>query len=100
MPRIVRQGIAISLVACLLLLAGLAFPQTVAHATHHAHHKAATHASPLCSWLCAAGQVLEAISFGHQPETDPLTVVAAQVPISPPGAILPAPSTRGPPAIR
>ncbi len=99
MPRRFLQCTAVGLALCLVLLAGLAFPQTVGHAAHHAHHQAATHASPLCSWLCAAGQVLEAVSFGHHPETVPQTFVAVHVPLAPPEADLRIPSSRGPPSI-
>ncbi|HEV8539940.1 MAG TPA: hypothetical protein VGQ60_02145 [Nitrospiraceae bacterium] len=51
------------LVACLLLLSGLVYAQTVEHTVHHAHHQAATHGSVLCSWLCAAGQGLEGVTI-------------------------------------
>lgn len=99
MPRMVRQTIAISLVACLLGLAGLVYPQTVAHAGHHAHHKATTHSTALCSWLCAAGQAQEAAPFWQQPEIDPLIFVEVQASTQPPDAMLPAPSSRGPPPL-
>ena len=56
MIRVTRQIQIFSLVACLLLMPVLASPATVAHGTQHAHHKAATHSSALCSWFCGAGQ--------------------------------------------
>ena len=46
------------LVCCLLMLSTVGFAETVSHTLHHAHHGANTHATPLCSWLCAAGQGL------------------------------------------
>jgi hypothetical protein len=54
--RLNRQILVLPLVACLLLVPALASPATVAHEAQHAHHKAATHSSALCSWLCGAGQ--------------------------------------------
>jgi hypothetical protein len=57
--RINRQILVLPLVACLLLVPLLASSATVAHETQHAHHKAATHSSPLCSWFCGAGQGLD-----------------------------------------
>ncbi|HLZ35438.1 MAG TPA: hypothetical protein VKP13_15630 [Nitrospira sp.] len=47
------------LAAWLVLLSGVVYPQLTAHAAQHAHHSAATHATALCSWLCAAGQAAE-----------------------------------------
>ena len=51
-----QQKLVLPLVACLLLVPALASPASVAHEVKHAHHNAATHSSPLCSWLCGAGQ--------------------------------------------
>ena len=48
-----------SLVASLLLVGGLFANQSTAHSLHHAHHKATTHASLICSWICAAGEIVE-----------------------------------------
>ncbi|TKB72297.1 MAG: hypothetical protein E8D46_14225 [Nitrospira sp.] len=59
MIRFNRQLFILPLVACLLLVPALASPATVAHEGQHAHHKAATHSSALCSWLCGVGQGFE-----------------------------------------
>lgn len=56
MIRLNRQLLVLPLVACLLLLPALTSPATVTHEFQHAHHKAMHHSSPLCSWLCGAGQ--------------------------------------------
>ena len=56
MIRFNRQILVLPLVACLLLVPVLASPAMVTHETQHAHHKAATHSSALCSWLCGTGQ--------------------------------------------
>jgi hypothetical protein len=66
MARTVQRILAWGLVGCLLLLNGLAYAQTVEHSVHHAHHRAATHASVLCSWMCAAGQGLEGLAVVFQ----------------------------------
>ena len=56
MIRFNRQILVLPLVACLLLVPALGSSAMVAHESQHAHHKAATHSSALCSWLCGAGQ--------------------------------------------
>jgi hypothetical protein len=35
---------------------------SVAHAEHHGHHQAGTHATGICAWFCAAGQEAESSS--------------------------------------
>jgi hypothetical protein len=54
-----RQAVAALLVICVLLVGGLASAQSVTHDAHHAHHEKSTHSTVLCSWMCAAGHVLE-----------------------------------------
>lgn len=50
--------LAASLVVLLLVLGGVLSSQAVGHASQHTHHHtSATHATTLCSWYCAAGQV-------------------------------------------
>ena len=50
--------LAACLVAMLLMLGGVLSAQAVGHASQHSqHHTSGTHATPLCSWYCAAGQV-------------------------------------------
>jgi hypothetical protein len=55
----VLRFLSILLVLCVLSVGGLAQAQSVEHAGHHAHHQAATHSTVLCSWMCAAGTVLD-----------------------------------------
>src|SRR5436853_1767692 len=97
MNNSLRRSVAVGLAVYLLLLSGLMYPQTVAHAAHHAHHKAATHATALCSWMCAAGQVLEGVSFGFHAHLGPVTLTGLAVPQVPPSPVLPASTSRGPP---
>src|SRR5215831_188118 len=54
-----RKSIACLLVLCVLVVGGLASAQALTHESHHAHHQKATHSTVLCSWMCAAGQVLD-----------------------------------------
>lgn len=51
--------VAVALATLLLALSALMYPAMVPHSAHHAHHEAATHATALCSWMCAAGQASE-----------------------------------------
>jgi hypothetical protein len=51
--------LSILLVLGVLIVGGLAQAQSVEHAGHHAHHQAATHGTMLCSWMCAAGTMLD-----------------------------------------
>ncbi len=90
--------LAWSLAACLLLLNGLAYPQTVAHAWHHAHHTAKTHASALCSWICAAGQVFEAATVVIQSDRGPVGVASPPAVSESPSAVHRTASSRGPPS--
>ena len=55
----IRKFISIVLVLCVLSVGGLAQAQAAEHAGHHAQHQAATHGTLLCSWMCAAGTVLD-----------------------------------------
>ncbi|MDT7040961.1 hypothetical protein [Candidatus Nitronereus thalassa] len=58
-----HQFFSLSLLACLLVVGILLPSQITAHSLHHAHHQAATHASVICSWMCAAGQVVESTNL-------------------------------------
>jgi hypothetical protein len=49
----------LGLVSSLLVVGSVLTSQSAAHSLHHDHHKATTHASVICSWMCAAGQVVE-----------------------------------------
>ena len=50
------------LLVCLVLVNGAMAAPSVGHAEHHADHKAGTHSTGLCAWLCAAGQDVESTS--------------------------------------
>ena len=51
-----------ALTLCLVLVNGSMSAPSVAHAEHHGAHKADTHATGICAWLCAAGQEVESTS--------------------------------------
>ena len=59
MNHLRRPFLVFSLVTSLLLVGGFFANQSAAHSLHHAHHKATTHASLICSWICAAGEIVE-----------------------------------------
>jgi hypothetical protein len=60
--RFMKQSVALLLVLCLLAVGALASAQSISHESHHAHHHKAAHSTVLCSWMCAAGQVLDTVS--------------------------------------
>ena len=50
--------LAACLVILLIMLGGVLSAQAVGHVSQHTHHHTSgTHATTLCSWYCAAGQV-------------------------------------------
>ena len=67
--------ISILLVFCVLSMGGLAQAQSVEHAGHHAQHQAATHGTVLCSWMCAAGTVLDSAVVTFQAELSPIAFI-------------------------
>jgi hypothetical protein len=73
--RFNRQILVLPLVACLLLVPALASPATVVHEGQHAHHKAATHSSALCSWLCGVGQGFDLMDSVFVPTIAFLTTI-------------------------
>jgi hypothetical protein len=93
------QALAVGLTVCLILLGGLVYAQSVPHAAHHAHHKPATHATVLCSWMCAAGQVLEGSIFSLPPAGGLVSLLAQHIPDEPLTVTLPPSSSRGPPLL-
>ena len=70
-----RRTLAVLVVLCMLVVGGLAQAQSVEHAGHHADHQAATHGTLLCSWMCAAGTVLDNAVVTFQVELSPIALV-------------------------
>jgi len=75
MNRKIFKFVSILVVLCVLSVGGLAQAQLVEHAGHHAHHQAATHGTVLCSWMCAAGTVLESAVITFQAELSPIDLI-------------------------
>ena len=70
-----KRALAVLVVLCMLVVGGLAQAQSVEHAGHHAQHQAATHGTLLCSWMCAAGTVLDSAVVTFQAELSPIALV-------------------------
>jgi hypothetical protein len=75
MNHTVVKFLSILLVLCVLSVGGLAQAQSVEHAGHHAQHQAATHGTVLCSWMCAAGTILDTAVVTFQAELSPIVLV-------------------------
>ncbi len=75
MDNAFRKFLSISLILCVLAVGGLAQAQAAEHAGHHAQHQAATHGTLLCSWMCAAGTVLDSDVVLIQAERSPVAVI-------------------------
>ena len=76
MNRAVLRVLSIALVVCVLAVGGLAQAQAAEHAGHHAQHQTATHGTLLCSWMCAAGTVLDSAVVLIQVERSPIALVS------------------------
>lgn len=72
-----RKLLTISLIFCLLVVGGLAQVQAAEHAGHHAKHQAATHGTVLCSWMCAAGTVLDTEVVLIETHRTPIALIPA-----------------------
>ena len=99
MIRHSRQLLALGLALTLLWVGAAVGAQLFDHATHHAKHQSTTHATVLCSWLCAAGQGVEAVVL-HVESTPTLLTLLAPQPLdchTPPA--LNAFQSRGPPPL-
>jgi len=58
MKRVIIKFFAIGLIATFLGVNAWLPLQMIGHAKTHAHHHSATHATPLCTLLCSAGQMV------------------------------------------
>jgi hypothetical protein len=90
--------LSILLVLCLLSVGGLAQAQSVEHAGHHAQHQAATHGTLLCSWMCAAGTVLDTAVVTFQAELSPIALVTFPRSVQPSLEACRISSSRAPPS--
>ncbi|NOS83190.1 MAG: hypothetical protein HOP32_16580 [Nitrospira sp.] len=67
MSRMIRQFAIAGFALWLVALSGIVYPQLTSHMGQHEHHKAATHATALCSWLCIAADAVEGTSVSFAP---------------------------------
>lgn len=93
----VKQALAITLTLCFLFVTVSFGIQATSHLLQHAHHKAKTHASPLCTWVCSGTEIHSGIDIYLPQENLPLHEVELFVSDTPPFIIALDPSPRGPP---
>jgi len=98
MNRTVLKFLSILLVLCVLSVGGLAQAQSVEHAGHHAQHQAATHGTVLCSWMCAAGTVLDTAVVTFQAELSPIAFITLPQSTQPSIELCQTSSSRAPPS--
>ena len=98
MNHTVLKFLSILLVLCVLSVGGLAQAQSVEHAGHHAHHQAATHGTLLCSWMCAAGTVLDTAVVTFQAELSPIALITLSHSVQPSIETCQTSSSRAPPS--
>ncbi|WP_455389808.1 hypothetical protein [Petrachloros mirabilis] len=94
----IKSTLACFLVLCILAVGGLASAQSVTHESQHSHHQKGTHGTLLCSWMCAAGQVLDSTAVPILVEQSPVARVEQPTFLSAPRLILDSPTSRGPPS--
>ncbi len=90
--------VAVGLVTCLLLISGGLYTQVAQHAMHHAHHQAPTHATPLCAWVCTAGEIHAGFAFDLGGEIGLVALLDSRVPTSTSPRLSFDHSSRAPPA--
>ena len=93
-----KQALAVLLVLCVLSIGGLAQAQSVEHAGHHAHHQAATHSTLLCSWMCAAGTVLDTAVVTFHAEFSAIALITPLNAAQPSIEVCQTSSSRAPPS--
>ena len=99
MNHTIFKFVSILLVLCLLSVGGLAQAQSVEHAGHHAHHHAATHGTVLCSWMCAAGTILDdSAGVTFQAELSPIAFITLPNSAQPSIELCQTSSSRAPPS--
>lgn len=98
MKSVIRRLLVSLLVVCILVVGGLASAQSISHESHHnQHHQKATHSTSLCTWMCAAGNVLDGLSAPYLIELSPAAVLDYPVLQCAARATLDSVPSRGPP---
>jgi len=73
MHSVIARFLACFLILSILLVGGLASAQSISHESHHnTHHQKATHSTSLCTWMCAAGNVLDTAGAPELTELSPV----------------------------
>ena len=94
---VMKRSLALLLILCLLAVGGLASAQSISHEAHHSHHQKATHGTVLCTWMCAAGQVLDAGTAPALVERAPISRVEQRPVYACPSSFSSPLVSRGPP---
>lgn len=98
MRSMITRLLACLLVLCILVVGGLASAQSISHESHHnTHHQKATHSTSLCTWMCAAGNVLDGISAPQVIERSPVALSDQPILQCAAHATLDSVTSRGPP---
>lgn len=95
----IRQVLSLALILCVLAVGGWAQAQSAEHAGHHAQHQAATHGTLLCSWMCAAGTVLDSDVVLIQVERNPIALIPLSQSPNPSIQFCQTSSSRAPPSL-
>lgn len=95
--KVLAQSVAWLLVFCVLTVGGLASAKSISHESQHAHHQKATHATALCSWMCAAGHVLDAAVAPPLVERSPIAWIDQHAQDHLPSVLAYVVPSRGPP---
>jgi len=74
MTHRIQQLAVVCFALWLVALSGIVYPQLTAHMGQHQHHKAATHATALCSWLCISADAVEGTAV-HLAPVDQVALV-------------------------
>ena len=93
----IRQVVTLAVLGCLVLLNSAAFPQVVMHSMHHDHHSSSTHNSPICFWVCTAGQMEESTAILPTQITQFIDIIDPQLFSLHPTAAFSYQYARGPP---
>lgn len=98
MQSVIRRFLVSLLVVCILVVGGLASAQSISHESHHnQHHQKATHSTSLCTWMCAAGNVLDNGTTPYLLDLAPVAWLESFVVASILNSPLPYSAYRGPP---
>ncbi len=95
----IRRVITYAILGSLLLLNSMALPQVVMHSMHHDdRHSSATHNSPICFWVCTAGQMEDASDIPPNPIARIIDFIHAQLFLPQSATSVSHQYARGPPA--